>query len=710
MSPSRRETAATLIADVRERGEAALLEQAERLDGVRPARDPRDPADDRRRGRARSIPRCARRSRRPSRRVRARQRGAGAAARGHRRSGRGAAGHPALAAGRPRRALRAGRQGRLPVERRHERRARAGRRRALDRARLAAAGATFGGRVHPTILAAAGLLGVDEVYAMGGAGAIGALAYGVADARPRPGRRRHRPRQRLRRRGQAPGARAWSASTPRPARPRSSSSPTPRPTPRSSPPTWSARPSTTSWPPPCSSPTPPSSPSACRAELGRLAATHPPRASASRRRSPGRSRRSCSSTTSPRPPRSATPTAPSTSSCRPPTRTPCSTSIENAGAIFLGAHSPVSLGDYLAGSQPRAADRRARRASRRASARTTFLRSAAGHPATTATRSRAVRDAHRGAQRRRRPARARRRGRRALRRQFRAADAWRSLIAPCSARSAATPTRRVIDSRTSDDGLSIRRRRQCPECGRRFSTTETASLNVIKRSGVVEPFSREKIVSGVRKACQGRPVTDADLAVLAQKVEETIRADRRVADRRQRHRPRDPAAAARARRGRLPALRERLPGRSTRSRTSKSAITQLRVEHATDSRRAAAASADGPAASAGSLAADVSPPLPPRPLAPRPRARAPPRVRSSSGRCRSSASAAWSRRCTRPDPRLAVRRARPRVRLAVRRRRGFDKDAQRHPRARAARLRPRRGRHPHRASRSRATRGRGCSG
>jgi len=86
------------------------------------------------------------------------------------------------------------------------------------------------------------------------------------------------------------------------------------------------------------------------------------------------------------------------------------------------------------------------------------------------------------------------------------------------------PDSRVVDSRTSDDGLSIRRRRQCPECGRRFSTTETASLSVTKRSGVIEPFSREKIVTGVRKACQGRPVTDADLAVLAQRVEETIRA------------------------------------------------------------------------------------------------------------------------------------------------------------------------------------------
>jgi len=86
------------------------------------------------------------------------------------------------------------------------------------------------------------------------------------------------------------------------------------------------------------------------------------------------------------------------------------------------------------------------------------------------------------------------------------------------------PDSRVIDSRTSDDGLSIRRRRQCPECGGRFSTTETASLTVIKRSGVVEAFSREKIVSGVRKACQGRPVTDADLANLAQQVEESVRA------------------------------------------------------------------------------------------------------------------------------------------------------------------------------------------
>ena len=85
------------------------------------------------------------------------------------------------------------------------------------------------------------------------------------------------------------------------------------------------------------------------------------------------------------------------------------------------------------------------------------------------------------------------------------------------------PDSRVMDSRTSDDGSSIRRRRQCPQCNQRFSTTETATLMVIKRSGVIEPFSREKIINGVRKACQGRPVSEPDLALLAQKVEEIVR-------------------------------------------------------------------------------------------------------------------------------------------------------------------------------------------
>jgi len=83
---------------------------------------------------------------------------------------------------------------------------------------------------------------------------------------------------------------------------------------------------------------------------------------------------------------------------------------------------------------------------------------------------------------------------------------------------------RVVDSRATDDGTAIRRRRQCPECGRRFTTVETASLTVVKRSGVTEPFSRAKVVAGVRKACQGRPVSEDDLAFLAHRVEEAVRA------------------------------------------------------------------------------------------------------------------------------------------------------------------------------------------
>ena len=82
---------------------------------------------------------------------------------------------------------------------------------------------------------------------------------------------------------------------------------------------------------------------------------------------------------------------------------------------------------------------------------------------------------------------------------------------------------RVIDSRPSDEGSSIRRRRECAQCGARFSTSETAVLSIIKRSGATEPFSREKVINGVRKACQNRPVDDDDLALLAMRVEEALR-------------------------------------------------------------------------------------------------------------------------------------------------------------------------------------------
>ncbi len=83
---------------------------------------------------------------------------------------------------------------------------------------------------------------------------------------------------------------------------------------------------------------------------------------------------------------------------------------------------------------------------------------------------------------------------------------------------------RVLDSRPADDGTAIRRRRCCPACNRRFTTVETAVLMVQKRSGATEPFSRDKVIAGVRKACQGRPVSDDDLALLGQRVEEAVRA------------------------------------------------------------------------------------------------------------------------------------------------------------------------------------------
>ena len=86
------------------------------------------------------------------------------------------------------------------------------------------------------------------------------------------------------------------------------------------------------------------------------------------------------------------------------------------------------------------------------------------------------------------------------------------------------PDSRVVDSRDADEGQAIRRRRSCGGCGRRFTTVEEAVLAVVKRSGVTEPFSRDKVVRGVARACQGRPVDQDGLALLAQRVEEAVRA------------------------------------------------------------------------------------------------------------------------------------------------------------------------------------------
>ncbi|MEU6264036.1 transcriptional regulator NrdR [Saccharopolyspora shandongensis] len=82
---------------------------------------------------------------------------------------------------------------------------------------------------------------------------------------------------------------------------------------------------------------------------------------------------------------------------------------------------------------------------------------------------------------------------------------------------------RVVDSREVEEGQAIRRRRSCSTCGRRFTTIEELVLSVVKRSGVTEPFSREKVVRGVRRACQGRPVEEDALQQLAHQVEDTVR-------------------------------------------------------------------------------------------------------------------------------------------------------------------------------------------
>lgn len=69
---------------------------------------------------------------------------------------------------------------------------------------------------------------------------------------------------------------------------------------------------------------------------------------------------------------------------------------------------------------------------------------------------------------------------------------------------------KVIDSRLSKDGRTIRRRRECIECGRRFTTYEKLEEvlpMVIKKDGRREPFSREKIIKGIKKACQKRPIS-----------------------------------------------------------------------------------------------------------------------------------------------------------------------------------------------------------
>jgi transcriptional repressor NrdR len=89
-----------------------------------------------------------------------------------------------------------------------------------------------------------------------------------------------------------------------------------------------------------------------------------------------------------------------------------------------------------------------------------------------------------------------------------------------------TDNDKVIDSRSSDAGKVIRRRRECLGCKRRFTTYErveqTARLVVIKRDGTHAPFSRENILRGVTAACGKRPIPEADKERLADEIEEEL--------------------------------------------------------------------------------------------------------------------------------------------------------------------------------------------
>ena len=85
---------------------------------------------------------------------------------------------------------------------------------------------------------------------------------------------------------------------------------------------------------------------------------------------------------------------------------------------------------------------------------------------------------------------------------------------------------KVVDSRTAEDGNAIRRRRECPSCGHRFTTFERIDeqpIMVVKTKGGRQPFDRTKIVSGVLAAAKGRPIDEAAANALADSVEEELR-------------------------------------------------------------------------------------------------------------------------------------------------------------------------------------------
>jgi transcriptional repressor NrdR len=84
---------------------------------------------------------------------------------------------------------------------------------------------------------------------------------------------------------------------------------------------------------------------------------------------------------------------------------------------------------------------------------------------------------------------------------------------------------KVVDSREGKDGLAIRRRRECLRCGRRFTSYERIDeipFMVIKKDGKREPFDRNKVLAGLRRACEKRPVSPSALEKIADEVEQML--------------------------------------------------------------------------------------------------------------------------------------------------------------------------------------------
>lgn len=87
---------------------------------------------------------------------------------------------------------------------------------------------------------------------------------------------------------------------------------------------------------------------------------------------------------------------------------------------------------------------------------------------------------------------------------------------------------KVVDSRLSKDGRSIRRRRECVQCGHRFTTyeeIERAELRVLKRDGSSEPFEKQKLLRGMMKACEKRPVSAQTLERAVDEIIQELESD-----------------------------------------------------------------------------------------------------------------------------------------------------------------------------------------